>query len=342
MSTIAAWKKVMRMIKLANELQHIKTVAISGHIRPDGDCTGACLAVYNYILENFPDIHADVYLEMVNPGFLFLKGAEDVKTVYTEDRAYDLFISLDVSEKERLGEAKKYLDTAAHSICIDHHITNLGFAEQNWIDTKAGSTCELVWESMEQERISREIAEALYMGIISDTGVFQYTNTTGKIMRIAASLMEKGINFSRIIEDAFYRKTYVQNQVLGRALLESILLLEGKIIVGRIRKKDMEFYGVGPEDLEGIVSQLRVTEGVEVAIFLYETGNYEYKASLRSNGPVDVSAICAYFGGGGHVQAAGCTMHGSLHDVVNNLTLHIEQQLQEQEEDEKGLSVYTG
>ena len=124
----------------------------------------------------------------------------------------------------------------------------------------------------------------------------------------------------------------MQNQVLGRALMESILLLDGKIIVGRIRQKDMEFYGVGPSDLDGIVSQLRVTAGVEVAIFLYETGTQEYKASLRSNGPVDVSAVCSYFGGGGHVKAAGCTMHGSIYDVVNNLTLHIEKQLQDHEE----------
>ena len=320
------------MIKLANELQNVKTVAIAGHIRPDGDCTGACLAVYCYIRENFPDIRTDVYLESMNPNFLFLKGAKDVKTACTEDKTYDLFISLDVSERERLGDAGKYLDTAARSVCIDHHITNPGFAAQNWVDAKASSTCELVWESMEEERISKEIAEALYMGIVSDTGVFQYTNTTEKTMRIAGSLMAKGIDFSRIIEDTFYRKTYVQNQVLGRALLESILLLDGKIIVGRMRQKDMEFYGVGPSDLDGIVSQLRVTAGVEVAIFLYETGNHEYKVSLRSNGPVDVSAVCAYFGGGGHVKAAGCTMHGSLYDVVNNLTLHIEKQLQEQEE----------
>ena len=144
--------------------------------------------------------------------------------------------------------------------------------------------------------------------------------------------MAKGIDFSHIIEETFYRKTYVQNQVLGRALMESILLLDGKIIVGRIRQKDMEFYGVGPSDLDGIVSQLRVTAGVEVAIFLYETGTQEYKASLRSNGPVDVSAVCSYFGGGGHVKAAGCTMHGSIYDVVNNLTLHIEKQLQDHEE----------
>lgn len=321
------------MIRLKDELQNVKTAAIAGHIRPDGDCTGSCLAVYSYIRENFPEIQVDVYLEMVNPNFLFLKGADQVKTACTESKAYDLFIALDASEKERLGDAVKYLESAKRSICIDHHITNPGFAEQNFIDAAASSTAELVWQTMEEEAVSKETAEAIYMGIIHDTGVFQYTNTTEKTMQIAGKLMAKGIDFSRIIEDTFYRKTYVQNQVLGRALMESILLLGGKIIVGRIRQKDMEFYGVSSSDLDGIVSQLRVTAGVEVAIFLYETGNQEYKVSLRSNGPVDVAAVCSYFGGGGHVKAAGCSMHGSIYDVVNNLTLHIEKQLQEHEEE---------
>ena len=319
----------MRMIRLANELQNVKTVAISGHIRPDGDCTGACLAVRNYILENYPAVQADVYLEMVNPKFLFLKGADEVITDDPQDKAYDLFISLDASDKERLGGARRIFDKAARTLCIDHHITNPGFAEVNEIHPEASSTCELVFELLEEEHISRETAEALYVGLISDTGVFQYSNTTEKTLRTAGKLISKGIPFTKIIEETFYQKTYVQNQVLGRALLESILLLDGRVIVGRIRQKDMEFYGVGPADLEGIVSQLRVTEGVEVAIFLYETGNQEYKVSLRSNGPVDVSAVCAYFGGGGHVKAAGCTMHGTLHDVINNLMLPIENQLQE-------------
>lgn len=317
------------MIRLANELQNVKTVAISGHIRPDGDCTGACLAVRNYILENYPAVQADVYLEMVNPKFLFLKGADEVITDNPQDKAYDLFISLDASDKERLGGARRIFDKATRTLCIDHHITNPGFAEVNEIHPEASSTCELVFELLEEERISRETAEALYVGLISDTGVFQYSNTTEKTLRAAGKLISKGIPFTKIIEETFYQKTYVQNQVLGRALLESILLLDGRVIVGRIRQKDMEFYGVSPADLEGIVSQLRVTEGVEVAIFLYETGNQEYKVSLRSNGPVDVSAVCAYFGGGGHVKAAGCTMHGTLHDVINNLMLPIENQLQE-------------
>lgn len=315
------------MMRLEAELRQVKSIAIAGHVRPDGDCTGSCLAVYGYIREHFPDIEADVYLEVNNPAFGMLKWAEEIRTDYREERTYDLFLALDVSDKERLGEALKYFEAAGRTICIDHHITNKGFAEENLIEPEASSTSELVFGILEEDKISRETAEALYMGIVHDTGIFQYSNTTPRTMEVAGRLMAKGIAFSRIIDETFYQKTYIQNQVLGRTLMESILLLDGKIIMGRIRQKDMEFYGVGPKDLEGIVNQLRVTKGVEVAIFLHETGNQEYKVSLRSNGPVDVSKVCAYFGGGGHVKAAGCTMHGTLHDVVNNLTLHIEQQL---------------
>ncbi len=317
------------MIRLKNELANVKTVAISGHIRPDGDCIGSCLGVWNYIQDNYPDIQADVYLEQIVPKFRFLKGADLVKTDCSEERNYDLFISLDASDRERLGEAVKYLDTAKRSVCVDHHITNPGFADENWIVADASSASELAWEIMEEEKISKHTAEALYMGIAHDTGVFQYSNTSPKTMQIAGSLIAKGINFSQIVDNTFYKKTYIQNQILGRALVESILLLDGRIIVGRVRQKDMEFYGASPADLDGIVSQLRVTDGVEVAIFLYETGNHQYKVSLRSNGPVDVSAVCAYFGGGGHVKAAGCTMYGTVYDVINNLTLHIEKQLEQ-------------
>ena len=315
------------MSRLKDELANVKTVAIAGHIRPDGDCVGSCLGVWNYLREQYPEIEADVYLEQIVPKFRFLNGADQVKTDCSAEKTYDLFLSLDASDKERLGAAVKYLDTAKHTVCIDHHITNGGFAEVNWIVADASSTSELVWKTMEEEKISKHTAEALYMGIAHDTGVFQYSNTSPETMRIAGSLIAKGIDFSRIVDDTFYKKTYVQNQILGRALVESILLLDGRVIAGRLREKDMEFYGATPADLDGIVSQLRVTEGVEVAIFLYETGNHEYKVSLRSNGPVDVSAVCAYFGGGGHVKAAGCTMHGTIYDVINNLTLHIEQQL---------------
>ena len=318
------------MINLAEEMRGVKSVAISGHIRPDGDCVGACLAVYNYIREQYPDVEAQVYLDPIPQVFSFVKGADEICLVRDREKKYDLFMGLDSGDKERLGESLCYFETAGRTLCIDHHISNQGYAGKNYIVPEASSTSELVFGILEEEKISREVAEALYVGIVHDTGVFQYSCTSPATMETAGKLMGKGIDFTRIIDDTFYKKTYIQNQILGRALLESILLLDGKCIVSRVLKRDMEFYGVEPKDLDGIVSQLRVTAGVEVAIFLYETDNQEYKASLRANGPVDVSRIAGYFGGGGHKKAAGCTMHGSFHDVVNNLTLHIEKQLEEE------------
>lgn len=317
------------MIHLAEELQGIRTVAIAGHVRPDGDCVGSCLAVYNYIQEQHKDVEVQVYLEPIAPVFQFLKGADDILSSWEEERVYDLFIALDSSDKERLGQSVRYFDAAKKTLCIDHHISNQGYAQKNYIVPEASSTSELVYGVLEENSISKEIAEAIYLGIVHDTGVFQYSCTSPATMEIAGKLMGTGIDFTRIIDDTFYKKTYVQNQILGRALLESIMLLDGKCIVSRVMQKDMKFYGVTPKDLDGIVSQLRVTAGVEVAIFLYEVESHEYKVSMRSNGPVDVSRIASFFGGGGHIKAAGCTMRGSIYDVINNLTLHIEQQLQE-------------
>lgn len=146
-------------------------------------------------------------------------------------------------------------------------------------------------------------------------------------MEIAGKLIEKGLDCAKIIDDTFYRKTYIQNQILGRALLESFLFMDGRCIFSGLRKKDLEFYGADTNDLDGIIDQLRVTEGVECAIFIYETSIHEYKISMRSNAIVDVSRVAEYFGGGGHIRAAGCTMSGTIYDVLNNLSKHIEMQL---------------
>ncbi len=224
-----------------------------------------------------------------------------------------------------------YLETAKQSICIDHHITNQGYAQENFVNADASAACEVLYDFLDEEKISKEVAECIYTGILHDTNVFKNSNTTERTMQVAGAMMAKGINFSRIIDESFYRKTYVQNQIMGRAVLESVLFLDGKCIFSVVRKQDMDFYGVIASDLDGIVDQLRITEGVEVAIFLHEMENHVYKVSMRSNNIVNVSKIAAYFGGGGHVRAAGCTMSGSVHDVINNLSAHIEQQMKEQE-----------
>lgn len=321
------------MNNIASELNHVKTVAIAGHIRPDGDCVGSSMGMYLYLKKNFPQLtDVDVYLEKIPDSYRFLQGTDEIHHTCDKEMEYDLFISLDCGDKERLGEAAKYFETARRRMCIDHHISNSGFADVDYIVPEASSTSELVYDVLDKDKITKEIAEALYMGIAHDTGVFQYSCTSAKTMRAAADLMEKGIDFSGILDDTYYKKSYVQNQILGRALLESIMVLDGQCIISAIHQKDMVFYGVEPKDLDGIVSQLRNTKGVEVAIFIYETGSQEFKVSMRSNGIVDVSKIGAYFGGGGHVRAAGCTLQGTMHDVLNNLTKHIEKQLLQEKE----------
>ena len=146
-------------------------------------------------------------------------------------------------------------------------------------------------------------------------------------MEIAGELLSHGIDCAKIIDDSFYRKTYVQNQILGRALLESILFMDGRCIFSALSKKELDFYGADSKDVDGIIDQLRITAGVECAIFIYEKSPQEFKVSLRSNQIVDVSKIASYFGGGGHIRAAGCTMMGSSHDVLNNLSKLIAQQM---------------
>lgn len=321
--------------KIATELENSTSVAIAGHIRPDGDCVGSCMGMYLYIKENYPQIRdVTVYLEPVGGSYDMIPDMDKIVSDFSEDKVYDLCIALDSGDTGRLGGAAKYLESAKRTVCIDHHISNRGYADINHIVPGASSTCELLYQLMEPEKISASVATALYMGIVNDTGVFQYSSTSPETMRIAADLMEKGIDFTRIVEETFFEKSYLQNQILGRALLESILLLDGKCIISAIKQKDMEFYGVTPMDLDGISSQLRNTKGVEVAIFLYESGVQEYKVSMRSSHIVDVSKIAVYFGGGGHVRAAGCTMQGSIYDVVNNLTKHIEKQLLAQENEQ--------
>ncbi len=319
-------------IVLNDILKGKKSVALGGHVRPDGDCVGSCMGLYHYLREQYPDICTDVYLEEVPEAYSIIKGTDEVKTQIDDSAVYDLFICLDCGDVQRLGFSGPLFENAKETLCIDHHISNDAFADYNYIVPDASSTSELVYNMADRDKISLASAEALYMGIVHDTGVFQYSCTSPETMEAAAELMRKGINGSEIIDKTYYEKSYIQNQILGRALLESMLIMDKKCIVSVIRQKSMKFFQAQPSDLEGIVSQLRQTKGVEVAIFLHEISPQQFKVSLRSKGKVDVSEIAQYYGGGGHVRAAGVTMEGSSHDVINNITARIALQLKHEEE----------
>lgn len=315
-------------MKWIKELKGIRTVAIAGHVRPDGDCIGSCLAMYCYLRENMPEIKVQVYLEEMPSEFHYLSGIETIKQEDNHE-VYDLFLALDCGDKERLGKFQDCFDRAKHTINIDHHVSNTRFAEENLVKPDAAATCEILFYEMELEKISFDTATALYTGLVHDTGVFKHSNTTESTMVAAGKLIGKGVKFTKIIDDSFYQKTYLQNQILGRALLESIRFFDNQCIATVLRQKELEFYGVDSNDLSGIVNQLIITKGVECAIFLYEVNSQVFKVSMRSKDFIDVSEIASHFGGGGHIRAAGCTMTGSEHDVINNISSEIAKQMKQ-------------
>lgn len=324
-------------MKLTEECKNAKTIGISGHIRPDGDCVGSTMALYLYLKKICGNAHIHLFLEKPSDTMKELKSISEIDSSYEWEGIFDVFFALDCTA-DRLGKAQNYFEEAVKSINIDHHVSNKrGSGKVNYLEPTASSTSEMVYELIKQdsnelsleERMDREIALAIYIGIIHDTGVFQYSNTSPKTLKMAAELLEYGFDFPRIIEETFYQKTYVQNQILGRALLESMQFMNGLCVVSCVSRKTMEFYGVEPIDLDGIVNQLRNIKNVDCAIFMYEIGLMEYKVSLRTTPKVDASVIATYFGGGGHARAAGCTLKGNFHDCVNNLSLHIARQLGE-------------
>lgn len=313
------------MINLLEECKAAKRIGISGHVRPDGDCVGAVLALQLYLKKCLPQAVVKVFLEKPPVIFSEIKGFDEIETEFPEEETFDVFFVLD-TDAERLGGAEKYFRAADRRINIDHHLRESGSGDVNYIVPQVGSTCELIYDMVE-EQLDPDIALALYIGIIHDTGVFQYSCTSPDTLKKAANLIDFGIDFPRIILETFYQKTYIQTQIMGRALMESIRFLQGRCIVSWVDKKTMEFYGAETSDLDGIVNQLKNIKGVDCAIFMYQTDVLEYKISLRSNEKVNVAQVASFFGGGGHARAAGCTMKGTFHDCVNNLSLHIERQL---------------
>ncbi|SER60759.1 DHH family phosphoesterase [Lachnobacterium bovis] len=308
-----------------------KNIGIAGHVNPDGDCIGASLAFFNYVKETCKEIKTDVYLENIPNIFKFMNGSEciidNISNEEDYNKEYDLFVVLDCGAIDRLGKFEKYYMNAKETLCIDHHITNNNYADYNYVVPEASSTCELLVDLLGINKISKRTAECLYTGIIHDTGVFQYTCTSKKTMNIAGELMQKGINYTKIIDDTYYTKTFEQNKVLGQALLNSNIHLNGKCVSSIITQKEMKKYNVLPKHLDGIINQLRVTKNIEVAIFLYEIEKDIFKASLRSNGKVDVSDIAVIFGGGGHEMAAGFSQKKDPELIIDNVIKEVSKRL---------------
>lgn len=318
------------MINLISLCQNAEKIGISGHIRPDGDCVGSTMGLWQFLSRRFPEKKVEVRLERPSELYDFVPGVS--KIVENEDDVvYDVYFVVD-SVPERTGIAEKYYNAAKIKVNIDHHITNEGTGDMCYIDAGASSASELVYDLIKEadpegEYMDESLAKTLYLGIIQDCGVFGYSNTSSKTMRIAADLISYGFDFPKLIDETFYEKTFLQNKVLGEALQKSVLCLSGQFIYSILTREDIDRLGAGEHDFEGIVNQLRYTKGVKAAAFLHEIPEGGYKVSLRSGGAVDVAKAAQAFGGGGHVRAAGCTLKGTPGQIVERLTAQISEQL---------------
>ena len=304
-------------------------IGLTGHENPDGDCTGACCGLALHLRKVLPEAVVDIYLEP--PAENLIRNIPGADTIIYEvtgnEEKYDAFIVLD-SAPSRVGKPLELYNRAGLKINIDHHRTNPGAGDTEcYIDGKASSACELAYNVIDREEIDARIAQALYVGIVTDTGVFQYSNTSESTMRAAGSLMSYGFDHTAVIREVFFERTPKQARVLGTALIKAEPLLDGKLILCCFDKKTMDELGAGRKDLDGISAQLLLTEGADCSVFFHETEPGIWRASMRSLHVTDVSSIAAKHEGGGHLRAAGFTIRTDIHTAIKDITDDIAQQL---------------
>lgn len=305
-------------------------VVILGHIRPDGDCVGSCMGLYHYLHDNMPELDITVCLQEYDHSFKsVLPGTEVIVPMSEMDmtQVFDLCITCDASGMERLGDAAVLFDNAKDTVCIDHHITNQGFAKINYIRGGLSSTGEALCELFDFTKISEACAACLYLAIAHDTGIFKFQATTCDTMMYAGKLLDKGVNPAEIIDRTYYMCTPAHAKLLGRALSVYETAMNGMFVYTVITQKDIAECDARRPDLDGIIDQLRIIEGVEAAAFIYQLENGHYKVSMRSNRIVDCSIICTELGGGGHVNASGADTELTVDELLGHVMKGVELQL---------------
>ncbi len=312
-------------------LKNISTLAIFGHVRPDGDCAGSTLALYNYILDNFPNIKVQVYLEKFPESYKILNGADKALPLFEStdgSEPFDAAVLMDTPSFERVGAGGVPCLQKARKTCnIDHHISNpLNLCGLNIVKPEASSACEVLFDQLDPNKISVRTASCLYLGIVHDTGAFKFSSTGKHTMEVVGALIEKGVDFARIVNETYYSRTYKQTLVTGFVLQNCKLALEGRVVHAYVTPETMKEFDVTPVDLSNVIDTLREVSGTEVAVFLYPV-NGKYKISLRSNYVVDVNSIAKEFGGGGHTRAAGGDTDLSPEEAIRKILELVEKQL---------------
>ena len=293
-----------------------QTVLLCGHIRPDGDCVGAALAM-RHICEKLGKT-ADAVCDADKPAaFAFLPEYDAFCA--PRFKTYDLFIAVDCANDKRLGIYRDMLLTAKNSINIDHHPTNNLYGKINYIDGDACSTCALLFEIFEQTGLIDNVAATmLYTGLSTDTGHFMHANTTPEVFEIAAKISRLGVDIGKINHDIYCNKSLNKLRLTARALGAISVHGDGKVAIMTITQADLDACGCKSEDTEGLIDYAKSISGVEIAISICEQQGSMYRVSLRSVS-ADVAVVAEKFGGGGHKLAAGCIITGNRYDIMDKL-----------------------
>lgn len=287
------------------------------HAAPDGDALGASLGLFA-VLRDMGKKAQVVCADTVPSIYRFLPGADKVALPAAADDTLQYRMTIDCGDIRRVGEAEPLLQKSGVACNIDHHVTNIGFGELNYVDANAAAVGEIIYELAQElgAVINRDIAVCLYTAISTDTGNFSYSNTTANTFRTAAALMECGIDISDINRKVFRTVPLSKTRLLGCAIQNLTLHHNGDIGMTVLAKEDFTACGATGEDMEGIIDNVRDIETVELAIAVRQVEERRWKASLRSKAHADVAKLAGAFGGGGHERAAGCTLTGSRDEVT--------------------------
>jgi phosphoesterase RecJ-like protein len=311
-------------------LQQCSTVLISVHKSPDGDALGSQLALMLALEKAGKSVTAH-NLDPVPEIYRFLPHANRIKTGKLMSGPYDACIVLDADPpRTGLFDDSKPADTL---INIDHHITNSSDWPHTWLDPSASATGEMVYRLVREWGIplDRDIALCLYTAIFTDTGSFRYTNTSPESMKISASLLEAGADPWLVTENVYESFAFRRLKLLGNILAAMERSEDGRIAWVVVTEELYRKTGTTAEDTDNFINFVRSAKGVEVAVLFRQTAEREYKISLRSKGRVDLSGLAKSLGGGGHQNAAGSTLQGTLDEiqkrVISAVTRTIEAQL---------------
>jgi phosphoesterase RecJ-like protein len=309
-----------------------KRFLITAHTNLEGDALGSELAFYKLIRRMRKE--AIIINEDPLPyGYGFMPQAGNIKRFNKKfrDMEFDCFVTLDCSDLKRCGEVAKLASCAKTILNIDHHISNENFADINWVDPKASSCSELIYRLYKKLGIpfDKETAILLYVGILTDTGSFRYTNTSWLTHKIASELLKYGLDVSGIYQNAFENIPFADLKLLTKILPAIRRDPSGRIIWFEIKNKILKHRKICLDLSERLLSFARSIKDVEVAVIFKENLKVkdEIRVNFRSQGKVDVNRIASFFGGGGHRTASGATVKGKLETVARKVLAKIKEAL---------------